>query len=143
MVNKSVIRILTANRLKITPQRVAILEVILSLDNHPTVEIISEYLRLAYPNITLGTIYNTLETFSKKGIINKIPTYFDPARYDAVKKKHHHLYGTDSERIEDYFDDDINNILKEYFRKKKIPDFNIEDIRLQIIGRFTDEDKKH
>jgi Fur family peroxide stress response transcriptional regulator len=62
-------------------------------------------------------------------------------RYDAVMSKHHHLYYSDSERIEDYFDKDLNKILNDYFRRKKIPNFKITDIKLQIIGTYTDDTK--
>jgi len=62
-------------------------------------------------------------------------------RYDAVLQTHHHLYSAESERIEDYFDDDLYKIIAEYFKKKKIPDFTINDFKLQIIGKFKDQDK--
>jgi hypothetical protein len=35
-------------------------------------------------------------------------------------------------------DDELNKILGEHFEKKGIPGFKIEDIKLQIIGKFTD-----
>ena len=41
--------------LKITPQRIAILEAIYILDNHPTVEDIVTYIRKDNPNIAKGT----------------------------------------------------------------------------------------
>ena len=57
-------------------------------------------------------------------------------RYDAVMERHHHLYCSESDRIEDYENEELNEMLEKYFEKKKIPDFNIEDIKLQIIGKF-------
>jgi Fur family peroxide stress response transcriptional regulator len=138
MANKTVIRLLVQNDLKVTPQRVAILEVILNLDNHPHAENITEYLRLSHPNISIGTIYKTLEIFTKKGIIKKVLTTKDSMRYDAIPERHHHLYCLESERIEDYYDDDLNKILEDYIKKKNIPNFKIEDIKLQIVGKFTD-----
>jgi Fur family peroxide stress response transcriptional regulator len=57
-------------------------------------------------------------------------------RYDAVMESHHHLYCSESDRIEDYKDNELNELLEKYFEKKKIPDFKIEDIKLQIIGKF-------
>lgn len=138
MANKPIIKILVDNNLKVTPQRIAILEVILSLENHPTVENITDYLRLTHPNISLGTIYKTLDTFHKKGIINKVHDDRDFMRYDAIIEKHHHLYSSESDRIEDFYDNDLNLLLDEYLKKKKIPNFKVEDIKLQIIGKFTD-----
>jgi Fur family peroxide stress response transcriptional regulator len=57
-------------------------------------------------------------------------------RYDAFLESHHHLYCSDSDRIEDYLDNELNKILENYFEKKRIPGFKIEDIKLQIIGKF-------
>jgi Fur family peroxide stress response transcriptional regulator len=139
MANKTVIRILTENNLKVTPQRTAVLEVILNLDNHPTAENIAEYLRLNYPHIPIGTVYRILDTFIEKGIIVRVKTDNDVMRYDPIKEKHHHLYCAESERIEDYYDEDLNKLLDTYLKKKKIPNFTVEDIRLQIIGKFKDK----
>ena len=141
MANKSVIQILVNHGLKVTPQRIAILEVILNLENHPTAENISEYLRLNYPHISIGTVYKTLETFSSKGIINKVHSEIDTVRYDGITKKHHHLYCSDSDRIEDFYDENLDKMLKNYLRKKKIPNFTIEDFKLQILGRFTGKNR--
>ena len=136
MANKSIIKTLVQSNLKVTPQRIAILEVILTLENHPTAEKITEYLRLTHPNISLGTIYKTLDTFLKKGIINKVHSNSDLMRYDGIIEKHHHLYSSESERIEDYTDEKLTRIIEKYFKKIEIPGFTIEDIRIQIIGKF-------
>lgn len=141
MANKSIIKTLIDNNLKVTPQRIAILEVILTLENHPTADKITEYLRLTHPNVSLGTIYKTLDTFLKKGIINKVYNDNDYMRYDAITEKHHHLYSCESDRIEDFYDDELTDIIDNYFKSKKIPNFKIEDTRLHIVGKFTDKTK--
>ena len=122
--------------LKVTPQRIAILEAIFSLKNHPTAENIIEYIHKNHPNISTGTVYKVLDIFVSSGIINRVKTERDIMRYDAMLESHHHLYFSDSDRIEDYRDDDLNTLLEAYFRKKHIPNFEIEDIKLQIIGKL-------
>jgi len=138
MVNKTVIKILADNNLKVTPQRTAVLEVILNLNNHPSAENIVEYLRLNYPHIPIGTVYKILDVFVEKGIVIKVKTDNDVMRYDAIKEKHHHLYCAETERIEDYYDENLDALLENYLKKKKIPNFKIKDIKLQIVGNFTD-----
>ena len=138
MVNKTVIKILADNNLKVTPQRTAVLEVILNLNNHPSAENIVEYLRLNYPHIPIGTVYKILDVFVEKGIVIKVKTDNDVMRYDAIKEKHHHLYCAETERIEDYYDENLDALLENYLNKKKIPNFKIKDIKLQIVGNFTD-----
>ena len=114
----------------------AILEAIIILNNHPTADQIMEYIRGNHPNIATGTIYKVLDTLSEKGLIRKVKTDRDVMRYDAILEKHHHLYCADSDRIEDYYDEDLNRVLEKYFNKKNIPGFEIKEIRLQISGKF-------
>ena len=128
--------------LKVTPQRTAVLEVVINLHNHPTADYIAQYLRINYPHIPIGTVYKILDTFVEKGIIRRVKTDNEILRYDAVKETHHHLYCSDSERIEDYYDEDLNKILSDYFSGKKIPDFTIEDFKLQIVGKFIDKNEE-
>jgi Fur family peroxide stress response transcriptional regulator len=137
MVNKTAVKILVEKGLKVTPQRIAVLDIIMNLNNHPTAENITEYLRINYPHVPIGTVYKILDVFVENGIAKKVKTENGIIRYDHVTEKHHHLYCSDSEQIEDFYDNDLNKILDEYFRKKQIPNFKIEDVKLQIIGRFT------
>jgi Fur family transcriptional regulator, peroxide stress response regulator len=122
--------------LKVTPQRIAILEAIIKLNNHPTADNIIEYIRLNHPNIATATVYKVLDALVSNELIKKVKTDKDIMRYDAVLDQHHHLYCSESARIEDYHDDELNEMLEMYFRKKEIPDFKIEDTQLQIIGKF-------
>ncbi len=57
-------------------------------------------------------------------------------RYDGILDQHHHLFGLQSDRIEDYTDAKLDKLLDEYFKKKKIPGFKVEEIKLQINGKF-------
>jgi Fur family transcriptional regulator, peroxide stress response regulator len=120
--------------LKVTPQRIAIFEGIVNLNNHPTTDQILEYIRKKNPNISLATVYKVLDTFVEKKLIKTVKTDKDIKRYDAITQNHHHIYYADSEKIEDYVDEELSDLLKEYFEKKAIPDLIIEDIKLQIVA---------
>jgi len=121
--------------LKVTPQRIAVFEALMNIKDHPSAEIIKNYLSETYPSVSLSTIYNILETFVDKGLIKKIKTENDIKRYDPVLNKHHHLYCQKSDTILDYYDKELDNLIRDYFRDKKIPDFEIEDIKLHITGK--------
>ncbi len=127
------------SNLKVTPQRIAVLKALNKLKDHPTADKIKEYVVRNHPNIAVGTIYKTLETFVEKGLVKKVKTEKDVMRYDSILDKHHHLYCEDTERIEDFFDDKLNDMLEDYFKKKKIPNFKVKDIKLQIIGTFNNK----
>jgi len=140
MVNKTAIKILAQNGLRITPQRIAVLDIILNLSNHPSAEEISEFMRINYPHVPMGTVYKILDVFVQKNIISRVRTNDGLIRFDPVQEKHHHLYCSESAQIEDYFDNDLNKILENYFGKKQIPDFTIQDVRVQIIGKFINKE---
>lgn len=122
--------------LRVTPQRIVVLETILKLNNHPTAEQIISFLQEHHPNIATGTVYKILDILVDHGLICRVKTDHDAMRYDAITDIHHHLYCAESERIEDYFDIGLNQLLQDYFKSHQIPGFRIEDIKLQIIGKF-------
>jgi Fur family transcriptional regulator, peroxide stress response regulator len=127
--------------LKVTPQRIAILEAIIKLNNHPTADNIIDYIRNSHPNIATATVYKVLDALVANEIIIKVKTEKDIMRYDAVMERHHHLYCSESDRIEDFVDAELNDMIEKYFDKKKIKGFKIEDVKLQIIGKFLEDNK--
>lgn len=141
MANKPVIKILVENGLKVTPQRIAVLEVMLTLNNHPDADNVIDYIRLNFPHVSIGTVYKTLETFVIKGILKRVKTESGAMRYDVITERHHHLYCSETDRIEDFYDKDLNELIDNYLKKKKIPNFKISDIKLQIVGEFTEKSK--
>lgn len=132
-------KVIIKNGLKVTPQRIAVLDALMVIGNHPSADHIISYIKINHPNIAVGTVYKTLETYIEKGIIKKINTDRDIMRYDAVLVKHHHLYCSESNRIEDYFDEELNQLIENYFQTKKLENFKVKDIKLQIIGNFINK----
>lgn len=132
-------QLLIQSGLKITPQRLAVLEAIIRLNNHPTADNIIDHIKIKHPNIAVGTVYKTLETMVEKGIILKVTTQNNTMRYDAITQKHHHLYFSDSDKIEDYYNEELNKLIEQYFEKEKIPGFAIEEVKLQIIGKRSNK----
>lgn len=124
--------------LRVTPQR---LEVLLAISNskHPTAEHLIRRVRKKHSSISASTIYNILDAFTGKGVISKIYVPGDVMRYDAMLEKHHHLYDADTNRIEDYFDDELFELIRDYFRNKEIPGFQPDDIIIKLTGKFTDK----
>jgi len=136
IIKKDIRDYFTDKGLKITPQRIAILDAIYKLENHPTADNIIEYIREVHPNIATGTVYKVLETLVENGLIKKVKTDKDIMRYDGVLENHHHLYCSECDLIEDYLDDELDELLKNHFKDKIIEGFKIEDIVLQIRGTF-------
>ena len=122
--------------LKVTPQRIAIYNAVVNLKNHPTAEGIVDLIKTDYPSISVGTVYKVLNVLVDTGLLKKVKSEKDVMRYDAMIEHHHHLYCKDTDRIEDYEDEQLDVLVKEYFKKKNIKNFEIEDFKLQITGKF-------
>jgi len=127
--------------LKVTPQRVAIYEAIVKLNNHPAAENVIDYIKKNHPNISIGTVYKVLDSLVENNLLKKVKTEKDIMRYDAVISNHHHLYCAETDRIEDYGDENLNTLITEYFKKNKIKNFKVQDIKLQITGQFNNNFK--
>ena len=122
--------------LKVTPQRMSILEAVYVLNNHPTAEQVIDYIKPRFPGIASGTVYKVLDTLVKHELVKKVKTEKDVMRYDGIIDNHHHLYCVECDYIVDYNNEALDAILKKYFEDNKIENFIIEDLRLQINGRF-------
>lgn len=136
MTHKQIIDKLISVGLRVTPQRILVFEIISKINNHPTVEDIISCLKKKQPNIATGTVYKVLDSLIEKGLISKVRTESDVMRYEVVNVNHHHLYCAKSGKILDYFDEEINLLLNNYFEKHQIPDFEVQDVKLQIVGKF-------
>ena len=95
--------------LKITPQRVAVYEILLNSYNHPTVEEIYEEVKKRYPFVSLATVYRTVETLEQMGLAKKVCYWGSSARYDANTDDHHHLICVKCGAIRDiYMEEDLS-----------------------------------
>ena len=124
--------------LKVTPQRIAILDAIYSLNNHPTAEKIIDFVRKQHPAVATGTVYSVLDTLVVNNLVKRVTTDRDIMRYDGILEGHHHLYCNKCDRIHDYVDENLNNLISNYFKDKNIEGFNIEEFVLQIKGTFDE-----
>jgi len=125
--------------LRITPQRMAVLSTLIESDKHPDADQIIRIVRAQYPNIAVGTIYHILDNLVQKGIINKVQTEQNVVRYDAIIEPHIHLYSREENRIEDYFDEELIELIENHIVKSKIKGFEIKNIKLQLVGVFRDK----
>ena len=87
---------------KITPQRRAIFEIIYNNGDHPNTEDIYIQLKEKMPDISLTTVYNTLNELNALGFIDVVHNAGDGSiRYDTRSDNHDHLYCLQCKRIID------------------------------------------
>jgi len=133
---------LAQHQLKATAQRVLIYQTIIGCKNHPSVEQIYSLINPSHPSISLATVYNTLETFAQQGLINKLSTKEGQMRYDPILDSHGHIYCTNTQEIVDYFDEELNELITSFFKKKKFTNLKIKNISLNINGDKIDPEKE-
>jgi Fur family transcriptional regulator, peroxide stress response regulator len=93
------INILRQSGLRSTPQRVAIVREVFSR-SHPTVGEVYESVRRQFPTIGLATVYNTLRTMTKRGLVAELP-FSSAVRFDANMRPHANLVCRNCGGIED------------------------------------------
>ena len=76
--------------IRLTPQRLAIAEVVVNSADHPTVREIFERVRDFFPYVTLATVYSTLSLLQQAGIVRELP-FPKQSRYDANLSPHANL----------------------------------------------------
>jgi Fe2+ or Zn2+ uptake regulation protein len=123
--------------LKPTYQRLKILEYLdKHMDKHPTVEMIYEALAHKIPAISMTTVYNTLNAFQKKGLVNPVTITGTEIRYDCLTSPHHHFLCKKCGKIIDI------NIKCPIGDKKEIYGHRIDEFHRYIKGVCKDCLKK-
>ena len=90
-----------------TAQRLEIAGVLLGKPCHLSAEQLLQKLRAAGSRVSKATVYNTLNLFSRKGIIKEVAV--DPSRlfYDSTTSRHHHFYNVDTGELADIKPDSL------------------------------------
>ncbi len=113
--------------LSITPQRLAIFKQIAEDHSHPSPEAIYKRVKNEFPTISFATVYKTLETFEKIGVVSVVTPIHNTVRYDSETRPHHHLVCVQCKKVIDIFDDDLNNISvpEEVLKSNKLLGFSV------------------
>ena len=92
---------LRQHHIRITPQRKLILEYLIKEKNHPTVETIFNDLNQQEPNMSLATVYNTLNLLVKQGLVLELNSSDDGIHYDYNGRPHFHVMCINCKKIID------------------------------------------
>jgi Fur family peroxide stress response transcriptional regulator len=88
--------------LRVTPQRVAIMQALYESKEHPTAAKIFEGIRRQYPNLAMGTVYYTLEKLVESGMVTSLGMVGDDqVHYDGNTILHSHLACLSCQKIVD------------------------------------------
>ena len=101
---KAIINKLRTSGLRPTKQRILIAKNLFDRDKtfHFTVETLNKEInKKGKEKVSLATVYNTLEAFTKAGHIKEILTSKNKSYFDTNIKSHHHFYDEGTKKLTD------------------------------------------
>lgn len=130
-----VVNRLRENGVRMTPQRHAILNYLLSTMSHPTADEIYKALELSFPNMSVATVYNNLRVFKDAGLVKEL-TYGDSSsRFDANMEDHYHIICRDCGKITDFEYPMLTEVEKKAAEKTG---YLVETHRMEVYGVCPD-----
>ena len=108
--------------------RIHILKYLMENRMHPTVDEIYRALSDKIPTLSKTTIYNTLNLFSQKGLVEVLTIDEKEARFDVDVRPHAHFKCLSCGRIFDLWDVDVN------VRDEKLTDFEVKSVHVYFKG---------
>ena len=138
MTKESIIARMKEKGLKITPQRLAIIQVLIERGNlHPGTRLIYEEAKKMRRSLSLSTTYATLNEFSRYGIIKTLEFDKMENRYESNITEHINLICKGCKKIMDFklpFKIDTNEVARK-------SGFRVTDRRFEYYG-YCEECKK-
>ncbi len=133
------IELLKEKDVRMTSQRVAILENLLDGNKHPTVNEIYEDLKDDFPSMSVATIYNNLKFFKEAGLVKELPFGDGSSRFDLTTVDHFHTICRNCGKIQDFH---FPGLVEDDNLAQAIGNFRAEDYRFEIIGLCKECQKK-
>lgn len=120
---------------KVTPQRLAVYEIILSSNKHPTVDQIYEKVKKKHPTISLATVYQTLHLLTEIGLLQELGFSNCISRYDPDISPHINIVCRKCGKIQDYKTESVGR-----FWSQIVEELGFEPLGQRIdIYRFCDQ----
>lgn len=111
---KEILGKLRERQFRITPQRVAILNILLNSTNHPTVDQIYEQVLVNFPTTSLATVYKTVNLLKEIGEICVIAIPDGSNRYDGRNvEPHPHVICEECKTITDLESGMLDRLMEE------------------------------
>lgn len=123
---------LRARGLRVTAQRVAVLQALAQSGGHPTVDEIYREVQRRFPMISLNTVYKTLTALREQGELISVESGEDGAlRFESNPTPHHHLVCLRCRRIQDVIDPALNALRGS---RRLLGSFTVVGHRVEFFG---------
>jgi Fe2+ or Zn2+ uptake regulation protein len=115
---------------KVTPARVAILEIFSKSKNPLDAETIYKQLKKKHNNINEVTVYRTLTSFTESGILKRVDLRKNSTYFEFASEHHHHIVCTKCDTVEDIENKELEKVLGKIVNKlskfKRIKEHSLE-----------------
>lgn len=136
---KAIINRYRQKRMRITPQRRLIMELLIEDNAHPCVYEIYEQAKAQMPDISRATVYNIFNELEELGAIKKLDYVMGScSRYDTNIQPHDHFNCTECGQMVDISKDPCANDIDH----NKLSGFKIEKCQVTFYGICPDCQKK-
>jgi len=111
------IKFLKEKGYKVTPQRIAVYDILKNTKEHPSVDMLYSKLQPVYPTMSLATVYESLEVFKELGLVQELNVGEDKFRYDANVNQHPHITCINCGKVEDVYDEMLFDLADQVQKK--------------------------
>ena len=135
-------QVFASHGLRCTRQRRFLYQALSATRTHPTADELHHSLNGQMKDVSLATVYNTLEAFCEAGLAQKLPNNGGSARYDAATHNHLHMRDQNTGTVADAPDGLSQRLLDklpaEVLRQlEQQAGFKIHQVQIELIGRFA------
>ncbi len=125
--------LLKSHGLKVTPQRLAVHNAMLSLV-HASAEAVSDFIAsTGEKRIAVSTVYNILNHMASLGIYHRRLSADTTLYFDAVPINHIHLYNYVSNEFRDIQDPDLLASIEETIKRHRYRGLKVERVEVNVI----------
>ncbi len=96
-----VVKMLRDRGIQPSAQRVAVAQYALTTEDHPSADQVWARVRKSFPMISRATVYNTLNLFVAKGLLQPLVLAEGKVVFDPKVDRHHHFIDEDTGTIHD------------------------------------------
>ncbi|MDD2417490.1 MAG: Fur family transcriptional regulator [Oscillospiraceae bacterium] len=102
MAENDLYSVLSSHGIRPTQQRISVYKYLLSHPVHPSADTIYRALSQEFPVFSRTTIYNTLNSLEKSGLVRSINIQHDEQRFDTTTEDHGHFLCIECNEITDF-----------------------------------------